>query len=134
MRLLCDTWGQRICKSDTKLMNLLLLLCFVVCKQIKDALNVCLAWKRMILYCFLFAVMVQVLYLMEMFGFHAVKLKRICYADSYNLPCIFAVPLTLLNSWLHGIINTKQTLHGQLYMYGFAVLVCSVKSECSLIL
>ena len=40
----------------------------------------------------------------------------------------------LLNSWLHGIINTKPTLHGQLYEYGFATLVCLAKWKYSLTL
>ena len=40
-------------------------------------------------------------------GFHAVKLEHICYAGSHNFPGVRIVPLMLLNSWLHSIINMK---------------------------
>ena len=42
--------GRRVYKSDTNLMDVLQLLCFMVCERIKGVLSLCLAW-RTILYC-----------------------------------------------------------------------------------
>ena len=42
--------GLRVYKSDTNQTDVLQLLCFMVCKQVKGTLSLCQAW-RMILYC-----------------------------------------------------------------------------------
>ena len=39
----CNARGWSIYKSDTNQMDLLQLLCFMVCEQIKSALSLCLA-------------------------------------------------------------------------------------------
>ena len=46
----CDTSGWSIYKSETKWMDMLQLLCFMVLEWIKGTPSLCLAW-RMILYC-----------------------------------------------------------------------------------
>ena len=67
-------------------------------------------------------------------GFHVIKLEQICYAGSHNFPCVRIVPLTLLNSWLHSIMDMKWALHGQSYAYDFATFIYSAKPEHSLTL
>ena len=66
-------------------MGLLQVVCIIVCKKIKDTINLFLVWRRMIL-----------LLLFEWCSwwkscFYTIKLKQICYADSKSEPIMLLV-------------------------------------------
>ena len=84
----CDTLRWSIYKSRTNCMDVLQLLCCIVCEQIKGTLSLCLAW-RMILNCWSCAEQwCRWFSWWKALDFHVIKPERICRADSHNLPCV----------------------------------------------
>ena len=89
-----------ICKCNANWKEVLQLLFFIVHEQIKGVHSLlCLAWRRMILYCWLCVRMVIAVYLMKSLGFYAIKPEWICYADLCTFVQSLNVSLMLLNIW-----------------------------------
>ena len=57
-----------------------------------------------------------------------------CHLRAENLQIRNKSNESVTTALFYSVINTKRALHSQYYIYGFAVLVCSVKSKCSSIL
>ena len=81
-------WGRSVYKSHTNWMDVLQLLCFMVCERIKGALSLCLAW-RTILYCWSCTTeWCGWISWWKDLGFHAIKLEWIYHSNSHNSPCV----------------------------------------------
>ena len=140
--LICkhNTWGQSVYKSDTKGMDVIQLLCFMVRERIKGDLSLCLAW-RTILYCWSCP-----WEWCRIFSWWKTLIEFPCHWSRVRItmPSLLTflafgfstnILLMLLTSWLLALYARKYKLHhGKSHVYIFTVIVCYAKLERSLTL
>ena len=112
MYLICkrDTQGQSVYKWDTNWMDVLQLLCFMVCEWIKGTLSLCVAWRMILYFWSCAAEWWGVFSWWKTLGFHAINPVQIYHADSLNLPCVrilYKLTFDITNQLATGIIYTK---------------------------